>query len=187
MKRQSFGCVLIFAILTLWYCKEAIFSGDLLFALGGDQFHSYHSALVYYHEWIRKGILPLWNMLSLAGQPFGLHSVSLFDNFRIFGTIFHADLAYNLTIIFGMLFNGIILFFFLRRKGASSFGSLIGGVIWMISMSSSPESGFFYFPLCFYVMDKYWGKFNRRNYLLLVLIIVLFFFIRSLAPDSKRR
>jgi len=176
MKRQSFGCVLIFALSTLWYCKQAIFSGDLLFALGGDQFHSYHSALVYYHEWIRKGILPLWNMLSLAGQPFGLHSVSLFDNYRLFGTFINADLAYNVTIILGLFLNGVVFFYFLRRKGASHYGALIGGVIWMISMSSSPESGFFYFPLCFYVMDKFWGKFNRQNYLLLVCVIVFFLF-----------
>ncbi len=158
---------LAYLAVTLFYCR-AIFSHQLLFALGGDEVHSIYGSMVYFHEWVNRGAIPLWNMLSACGAPFGAGSISIGNMYYVAARYLEAGTAYNTVIFISIWLNGIFLYEFLLRKGRSPFAAWIGGLTWMICTASAIDSGFFFLSLSFLLVEIYASKKSRFVYILLV-------------------
>ncbi|MBI3252619.1 MAG: hypothetical protein HYZ52_04825 [Candidatus Omnitrophica bacterium] len=158
----------------LFYCRDWIFSGRPLLEIGGDLEQTYYSSLVYFHEWVRRGVFPLWNTLSLCGQPYGFHSVSRFDFYHWAAFFLDPLDAFSLVRFLALFLNGLCFYLFLVRKSVSRFGACLGALVWMITMGRSVESGLFLLPLSFLLADRYAASFKKADFVALTAALVLF-------------
>ena len=156
---------LAYLAIAVFYCRNFFFVGKVLCeASATDEYRSYYPSVSYFMEWVRQGIIPLWNNLSMGGHPFGMHSVSLFDLYRVLSIFFGVNTGYSLAVFLGIFLSGVFLYRFLIHRGISNFGSFIGGFIWMIVSSRDTETGFFFLPLCLWLADLYLDTKKRAFY-----------------------
>jgi hypothetical protein len=181
MKNKLFGA-LAFLTVTLFYFRNALWAGHVALVPGGDEETTFFSSQIFFNEWIRRGVFPLWQTLSQFGRPAGLSSVSTFDFFHLANIFFNPVFSYNLVKIAGFFLNGWLLCLFLQRKGLSSFAAWLGGFAWMIvSYEGNPETGFFLLPLLLICFDRLIERATRLNFLLLV--FTLFFYDLNANPQ----
>jgi hypothetical protein len=85
-------------------------------------------------ESLKHGDLPLWNPYQFSGHPFlanPQHAVLYPLNSLFF--LFPFDIAFNIIIILHFFLGGLFTYLFLRDLKVSSTGSLISGLIFMLS------------------------------------------------------
>lgn len=85
-------------------------------------------------ESIKHGDFPLWNPLQFTGHPFlanPQHAMLYPLNSLFF--LFPFDIAFNIIIILHFFLGGLFTYFFLRDLKVSLTGSLISGLIFMLS------------------------------------------------------
>ncbi len=85
-------------------------------------------------ESIKDGDFPLWNPYQFMGHPFFANpqNAILYPlNFLFF--IFPFDIAFNLIIIFHFFLGGLFIYLLLRELNVSQIGSIISGLIFMLS------------------------------------------------------
>lgn len=162
-----------FLLAAIFYCHRAFIFNEALFAIGGDQERCLLSSITYFRDWIRQGIFPLWNTLSMCGHTFGLHAVSYVNLYHIFSFWLEPINAYNTTIFLSMFLSGIFLFLFLKRLGFSDFSSFIGGFIWMMG-TREVDAGFFFPALSFYLAERHAERNSRASFAALTLSIALY-------------
>ncbi len=153
---------------------KGILFGRVLLRLGGDEVHSIYSAMVYLHDWVSRGCVPLWNTLSACGAPFGASSISLGNIYYLTAGLLPPNVAYNAVIFFSVWFNGILMYEFLLKKSLSLFASFIGGLAWMAVTASAIDSGFFGLTLSFLTAEIYSLKRSRLSYVCFVLSLAFY-------------
>ena len=146
---------LLLLALTLWYCRNAVFGGMILFPLGGDHVHSIFGSMVFFRDQATRGIFPLWNPQVLCGHPFGITSITAFSLYHLAAVFFDAGSAYNAVTLSSLFFGGLFLYLFITRNGISPFAAWISTAAWMITTSRDIDTGFFFLPLCFYLADRF--------------------------------
>src|SRR3989338_5404183 len=105
---------LVFFFLVAAFLCRGLFEGKILVDLGGDELKCYFSAVWYTHTWVKAGILPLWNTLSLGGHPFGIHAVSSYNIANLAAFFFKPETAYSAAVFLGIILNGFFFYLFLR-------------------------------------------------------------------------
>ncbi len=136
--------------------------------MGGDHVHSIYGSMVFFHEWISRGVFPLWNPLVLCGHPFGVTSITAFNLYHLAAIFFEAGSAYNAVTLSSIFFGGLFLYLFIVRNGISPFAAWISTAAWMITTSRDIDTGFFFLPLVFYLADLFLSKKSKIRFLGLV-------------------
>lgn len=165
--------LLFFFFAAAFLCR-GLFESKILVDPGGDQLKCYFSAVSYTHTWVKAGILPLWNTLSLGGHPFGIHAVSSYNVANLLAFFFRPETAYSTAVFLGSTLNGFFFYLFLRDRGAGLFAALVSGWVWMIP-SRETEVGFFLLPLLFVLAAPYAGRPTGKRFFFFTLVLALYF------------
>ena len=119
--------VVVFVIFVVPLTKHRIIgTGDIIAHLTTRAFFS---------EQIRSGVLPLWNPYIAGGTAYFADSGSEFfyPPQLILGFLHDQLLAINLNIILHIWLAGVLMFWFMRRRAFSLFGSLCAAIIYAFS------------------------------------------------------
>ena len=158
----------------LFLCRMALFSDRVLMPPGGDHVNSIYGTMIFFHEWAKRGVFPLWNPLILCGQPFGIHSITGYNFYYLFSALFEAGTAFNFLVLMSLFLGALCLFLLLRNNGLSGFAACVSTLGWMFMFSREVDSGFFFMPLCFYLADLTARKNDRRLFAALVVSLALY-------------
>lgn len=161
---------------------DALFQGRVLVVSQGDGYVSFYSSLCFFAQWIKKGIFPFWNPLTLCGHPSGLHAISTFDLYHLFAWFLPIHTAYNTVQFLVVWLKGFFLYLFLKRWNFPWFAAFVGGTLWAFLPSGKDDTGLFFMALSFLVVDRYLDKRNRLN--LVWVMIAAVFHLLNVNPHS---
>ena len=171
--RAHAGVFFFFILATAVLCA-GLFQGKVLIDLTGDEIKCYFSAVMYAHRWMKEGIFPLWNTLSLCGHPFGVHAVSSYNLLNAAALFFDPATAYTIVKAVGIFLNGYFFYWFLRQRGIGTYGAMVAGWIWMVPIREA-EVGFFFLPLLFLLAGLYAGRPGKKWFTCLTVSLALYF------------
>ncbi len=171
--RRHAAALIFFFLASAFLCR-GLFEGKILVDLGGDELKCYFSAVSYTHTWVKAGILPLWNTLSLGGHPFGIHAVSSYNLANLAAFFFRPETAYSAVVFLGIYLNGYFFYLFLRGRGAGLFAAVASGWVWMIPRRET-EVGFFFLPLLFVLAAPYAERPTGKRLFFFTLALALYF------------
>ena len=157
-KRDRLGIILII-IAVCFYFKEVIFKGLLFWK--DDIFDLWFPWYTYVFSYIKKGIFPLWNHLSLCGYPsFSFSRLGFFSPLNLI--FLFLPVAYGLTIktILSYILGAIFMYLYMRALKVSWLSSIAASLIFIFSgpfieISFCPEDfTFFYLPLILFCIER---------------------------------
>jgi hypothetical protein len=121
--------VCVLAILLRFY--PFLLGKTLIF---GDNYSLMVPGKVFTAQWLKQGILPLWNSNIFAGLPWisDINQSVLYPSTLLF-LVFHPATALNITLVLHLILTFIGMYIFLRFIKVSHFSSLIGALLWMLS------------------------------------------------------
>src|SRR2546426_914235 len=95
----------------------------------GDTVTQFYIWRKFQGEAIRHGVLPLWNPHLLAGTPFQANTLSaLFYPFNLLFVLLPMPVAWSLSVMLKIFLSGLFTVLFLHAIGASTSGSIAGGL-----------------------------------------------------------
>lgn len=163
MGRLTLLPCLAYLAIAVFISRDALFYGRVLSASQGDGYVSFYSSLYFFIQWIQKGVFPLWNPLTLCGHPSGLHAISTFDLYHLFGLFLPIHTVTNVVQFLVVWLKGVFLFLFLRRWNFPWLGAFVGGALWAFLPSGKDDTGLFFMALSFLLVDRYLDQKTRFN------------------------
>ena len=110
-------------------------AGKFLVAPHSDQYIAGYAFREFAAQWLREGNgFPLWNPFLFGGMPYvaAMHGDIFYPTFLL-RMILPTDVAMTWGFIIHLFLAGLFTFIFLRSLGLSYFGSLVGGLAYMMS------------------------------------------------------
>lgn len=172
-KKAAVLGLLAYLAITVFLCSDALFRGRVLWISQGDEYVSYYSSLHFFVFWAHRGIFPLWNPLTMCGHPFGLHSITAYDLYRLTALFLDIHTTYNVIRFLTIWLKAGFFYFFLLQGGFQPFPSFLGGLLWMFLPTGDPDTGLFLMPLSFLVGENYIRGKTRSSFALFVVVLSL--------------
>lgn len=123
--------ILWFAIIACTVFWRIVFKGEVLYY--GDIMLYFHPLLAFEHEWLSRGILPLWNPHTLFGHPFvGNPQESLFYPSTLLVAWLGAERAISWGAVIHLWLAGLGVYAFARRRGYSPRAAIAAGTLWCL-------------------------------------------------------
>lgn len=126
--RQELAAPLFFALLTIFFFREFIFSGGMLF--GTDTIPMGYAARKVYADLAKEiGALPLWNPYLLGGIPMvdGLMGGDMFYPTTLLQFIMPVHRAIGLKLVIHIFLAGWLFYLYARNTGTRRPAALVGG------------------------------------------------------------
>jgi len=124
--------VFLLAILIFIFFSRLVLS-DFIFYFK-DFFRYFYPTRYLTSQWIREGIIPLWNPYNFCGMPFlaSLQSQVLYPlSFIIY--LLPINLGMKLFIVIHLFLAGVFTYFLMQVWGRSKTSSLIAGIVYIFS------------------------------------------------------
>jgi hypothetical protein len=135
------------------------------------------------YEYLKDFKIPLWNPYIFCGTPYTDPFPIPFSILLYLGLIFSLPIAYSFIIILQVFLAGVFMFLYLKNLGLTSFGSLVGAIVFMLNgvfavwlEFTTTIGGCLWFPLIFLLIDKTISKKSFLYSSLTAIFISLHFF-----------
>ncbi len=135
-------------------------------------------------EWMKQGVIPLWNPYNFAGNPHvGNYQSAVYSPFNLFYFILPFIDAWSLTVLLQPLIAGLSTYLFVRELKISKAGSILASVsymfcgfivVWMAYGTLSMAIAFL--PLALYSIEKVYASKKIRYLLFFPITIAISFF-----------
>ncbi len=100
----------------------------------GDNFSLMVPGKIFTAQWLKQGIIPLWNPTILGGIPWvGDINQSIFYPSTLLFTIFSPGWALNINLLFHLSLTFIGTYLLAKKLGIKHWGALVAAVIWTLS------------------------------------------------------
>jgi len=153
--------VVVFAVgvvLTIWFWLDLWLGGGLV---GGDLYSYYFPQKAYYADWLKQGVIPIWNRLVGHGYPVvGESQTGVYYPFNLLLYRFlPVNLAYNVNHLLHYVIAFVATAWLAREFGLSLWGSLLAGIVFVYG---------WFPPRCCHEWAVLTGAYLPLNLLLLV-------------------
>ena len=133
-KRKDSQVIIFLVFLCLIFFFDVLFLGNVFYA--GDNLSINVPSKILFFRMLSQRQLPLWNPFIFSGTPFLADiNLGLLSPFNIFYLFFTPLRALSLSIISGVLFSGVSMYWLGKSMRLSRFASVITAVIFMFSGS----------------------------------------------------
>ena len=133
-KRKDLMAVFFLVFLCLIFFFDVLFLGNVFYT--GDNLSINVPSKILLFRMLGQGQLPLWNPFIFSGTPFLADiNLGLLSPFNLFYLLFSPLRALSLSIISGVLFAGISMYWLGRNMKLSRFASLVAASVFMFSGS----------------------------------------------------
>ncbi|MCS7309757.1 MAG: YfhO family protein [Armatimonadetes bacterium] len=120
-----------FAIIACAVFWRVVLRGEVLYY--GDIMLYFHPLLAFQHEWLSRGVLPLWNPHTLFGQPLaGNPQEALLYPSTLLVAWLGAERAISWGAVAHLWLAALGVYAFARRRGYSPQASLAAGTLWCL-------------------------------------------------------
>ncbi|MEO5580290.1 MAG: hypothetical protein ABIR58_06495, partial [Gemmatimonadaceae bacterium] len=133
-QRGGIWAALTYAVCTMVLAYPAL-AGKFLASSHSDQYIAGFAFREFGASVLRAtGQFPIWNPYLFGGMPFvaGMHGDIFYPTFLL-RMIMPTDTAMTWSFIIHVFLAGIFTYYFLRASGFGFFGSLVGGIAYMLS------------------------------------------------------
>lgn len=133
-KRKDSQVIVFLILLCLLFFFDVLFLGNVFYA--GDNLSINVPSKVLFFRILSQKQLPLWNPYIFSGTPFLADiNLGLLSPFNVFYLFFTPLRALSLSIISGVLFAGVSMYWLGKSMKLSRFASVISAVVFMFSGS----------------------------------------------------
>lgn len=132
VRADNFGAALTLFISTLLFFYDLY--GERYLLTERDLAPYFIPPRFFWVESLKQGDLPLWNPYQFSGYPFAANPQhGLFYPPNILFLLLPFDIAFNTVIILHFFFGGLFTYLYLKDLKVSSTGSLLSGLIFLLS------------------------------------------------------
>jgi len=136
-RRGDVGCLLLLALLTLFFLKDGLFARSpvvIADSLVIDLTHHIYPWRLFGFSSLQRGEIPLWNPYLFCGAPFVANwSSAIFYPLNALFLFLPVHTAINWSFALHIFLTGMFTYLFMRLVGVAEFGSLIASISFMFS------------------------------------------------------